>query len=197
MKVTYLLALLTCALMTIGVGCSSSTASSANIDPQADAVLRSMSKTLSQARQLSLHVRDSMDEELDTGDIVRISNDRRVCVQRPNKLAVEAKGNLYNRKVWYNGRTLTVLSKDENIYGTVEAPNSIDKMFDFAMAEYDISIPLADLLFRKPYEILIANVYTGTYVGLEKIADRDCHHLAFQQELIDWQIWIDLSLIHI
>ena len=83
-----------------------------------------------------------------------------------------------------------MLSKDENIYGTVEAPNSIDEMFDFVMAEYDISIPLADLLFRKPYDILIANVYTGTYVGLDKIADRDCHHLAFQQELIDWQIWI-------
>ena len=34
-------------------------------------------------------------------------------------------------------------------------------------------------------------VQQGHYVGLHQVNGRDCHHLAFRQKLVDWQIWID------
>lgn len=36
-------------------------------------------------------------------------------------------------------------------------------------------------------------VIRGEYLGLQKAAGVPCHHLAFEQETIDWQIWIDAA----
>jgi hypothetical protein len=33
-------------------------------------------------------------------------------------------------------------------------------------------------------------VQTGTYYGLAPVLGYSCHHLAFTQENIDWQVWI-------
>lgn len=52
-------------------------------------------------------------------------------------------------------------------------------------------MPLADLLSSNPYEIFMADVLAGHYVGLHKVDVHECHHLAFEQDEIDWQIWID------
>jgi len=52
-------------------------------------------------------------------------------------------------------------------------------------------VPMADLLIGKTYDSLLADVESGTYVGLHAVGDTKCHHLLFRQENIDWQIWID------
>ena len=38
---------------------------------------------------------------------------------------------------------------------------------------------------------IIARVRQGTYLGLHQVNGVKCHHLAFRQEAIDWQIWIE------
>ena len=42
---------------------------------------------------------------------------------------------------------------------------------------------------------LLANVVTGEYVGEHHVGATKCHHLAFRQDVIDWQIWIDTGAI--
>ena len=66
-------------------------------------------------------------------------------------------------------------------------------MLDFVMDEYDVTIPLADLLFSDPYETLTEHVESGEYLGLAVVGGTTCHHLAFRQDEIDWQIWIDVG----
>jgi hypothetical protein len=34
-------------------------------------------------------------------------------------------------------------------------------------------------------------VQSGTYVGLHNVGKVKCHHLAFRQRMLDWQIWIE------
>ena len=41
------------------------------------------------------------------------------------------------------------------------------------------------------YGGLMEGVESGTYVGLEPIGDRMCHHLAYRGDETDWQIWIE------
>ena len=171
------------------LGCSS--AAPRDIDPQADQALRAMSDALRNAGEFSFHARSTVDEELETAQLARFASDRRVFVRRPNKIFAERSGDLGLRSVWYDGRTLTVLDKAANIYASASVPDTIDKMLDYIVEEYDLTIPLADLLFCKPYDTLIENVQSGRYVGLHKVGDTDCHHLAFRQLAIDWQIWID------
>jgi hypothetical protein len=44
-----------------------------------------------------------------------------------------------------------------------------------------------------PIQTLIARVRAGTYLGLHQVNGVKCHHLAFRQDVIDWQIWIEDS----
>ncbi len=169
------------------VGC----ASAPNIDPQADQVLKRMSETLGGAEAFSFAAEGVMGEVLETGQLVQISRKSNILAVRPDKLHVDTEGDDVSRSAWYDGRTMTVLDKRAKTYASIEVPNTIEKMLDFVVEKYGLTIPVADLLFPKPYETLIANVLSGTYVGLHTTGGHACHHLAFQQEDIDWQIWID------
>ena len=42
-----------------------------------------------------------------------------------------------------------------------------------------------------PYSNLTQNAKSATYVGLHEINGVKCHHLAFTQESLDWQIWVE------
>ena len=52
-------------------------------------------------------------------------------------------------------------------------------------------IPLADFLYSDVYDRLMGSVQRGVYLGIHDVAGIPCHHLSFQQETIDWQLWID------
>jgi hypothetical protein len=46
-------------------------------------------------------------------------------------------------------------------------------------------------VFSDPYKVLTESVESGDYVGLHFAGGVKCHHLAFTQPNIDWQVWID------
>ncbi len=181
------------AVMVICMGCRST--APRHIDQRADDALRAMSDALRDAKEFSFRAQSTMDEELETGQIAQFSSTRRALVRRPNKMFVERSGDLGARSFWYDGRTLTVLDKAANVYASVSVPDTIEKMLDHVIEEYDLTIPLADLLFHRRYDTLSAEAQSGRYVAVHKIGDTDCHHLAFRQETIDWQIWIDTGKI--
>ena len=100
-------------------------------------------------------------------------------------------GETRNRTVWFDRGRLSVLDKEQNAYGTFEGPPTVDAMLDWVAEEYGIEVPLSDLLFSDVYSTLMEGVFRGEYLGFQKAAGSSCHHLAFEQETIDWQIWID------
>jgi hypothetical protein len=106
-------------------------------------------------------------------------------------VAADATGDTLNRAAWYDGRTITVLDKENNVYATLEAPATIDATFDKLQDDYGVVLPLADLLYADPYAVLTAGVTYGRYLGIHLAAGVPCHHLAFSQPTIEWQIWID------
>ena len=69
-------------------------------------------------------------------------------------------------------------------------PGTLDEAMDFISAEYDVQIPTADLLYSNPYEALMTADTTGGWVGVEKVGERTCDHLSYQQAVVDWQIWL-------
>ena len=174
-------------------GSDSPTQASADIDPQAAQALKAMSDLLGNARSFSFHAVGQMDEVVETGQLVQLSRESDVSVTRPSKLFVDTEGDDVSRSAWYDRNKLTVLDKERNEYASTDVPNTIGDMLDFIIEEYGLTLPLADLLFPNPYETLTSNIQVGTYVGLSNVGDHSCHHLLFEQELIDWQIWIDVG----
>ncbi|MBA7479296.1 hypothetical protein ES707_14730 [subsurface metagenome] len=195
-----------CAMLLMSVGCTTSEPSQPaeksgseedqaegprQIDPEADRVLKKACSTLNSANSLSFHVEGLMDEYLDTGQLVQVTRTSQVLVRRPNGLHVETEGDDVERVAWYDGKTVTVLDREGNVYASCEAPGTVHEMLDHLVEKYGLTMPAADVLFPKLHETLMANVQTVTYLGRSALGDAECHHLLFEQETIDWQLWIE------
>jgi hypothetical protein len=161
------------------------------VEGRAEQELKKMGEFLAKLPSFALEAEETFDE-LPDGQLRRqLTNVRRIAVERPNHVAADATGDTLNRAAWYDGRTITVLDKENNVYATVEAPATIDATFDKLQDDYGVVLPLADLLYADPYAVLTAGVTYGRYLGIHLAAGVPCHHLAFSQPTIEWQIWID------
>jgi hypothetical protein len=54
-----------------------------------------------------------------------------------------------------------------------------------------IDLPLIDLAMSDPYQNATAKVQGSRYYGISPVLGVPCHHLAFTQENVDWQVWIE------
>jgi hypothetical protein len=161
------------------------------VDPKADAILRRMSEHLAAATRFQFEALEMVDELLDTGQKIQFSGTRRLSVRRPDKVLAEIAGDTIDERVCYDGKTLTLLDRRAKAYGTIEAPDTIDEALDFVAAYFGVTLPLSDLLFSDPYRAVIGQVRQGYYVGLHAVENVKCHHLAFRQDALDWQVWIE------
>jgi hypothetical protein len=162
-----------------------------NVEARAEQELKRMSDFLAKLPHFALEAEETFDEIPDGQLRRQLTNVSRVAVERPNHLAADATGDTLARASWYDGRTVTVLDKEHNVYATIEAPGTIDATFDTLTDEYGVVLPLADLLYSDPYAVLMEGVTYGRYLGIHQAAGVACHHLAFSQDAIEWQIWID------
>ena len=69
-------------------------------------------------------------------------------------------------------------------------PASLDEALDAARDQFGIDLPLIDLALSDPYKSGMAKAQSAIYYGTAPAMGFDCHHLAFRQENIDWQVWI-------
>ena len=163
------------------------------VEARADQELKKMSEFLAKLPKFALEAEESFDEVPDGQPKTELTNLRRVAMVRPNRLAADATGDTLNRASWYDGKSVTMLDKEHNVYVTIEAPATIDATLDRLESEYGVSIPLVDLLYADPYAVLSEGVTYGRYLGIHQAAGVPCHHLVFSQATIEWQIWIDAS----
>lgn len=113
-------------------------------------------------------------------------------VRRPDKLrssTVGSEGNV--TKSWYDGKTLSLWHRRANLYASAVAPASLDDCIVAMRDNMGFAPTLASLLSSKLLERALMGVTSGYYVALEPINGVLCHHLAFTQEKIDWQLWVE------
>lgn len=161
------------------------------VDPRADTVLRAMSEFLAAAKQFSYQAQIDYDEVLPTGQKIERGATQDVAVRRPDRAFVEFQGDDGRNQLWYDGNEVTILDGDENVYAVAPMPSKIDAAIDRLLDEYGFTAPLSDFLQSDPYQVLRPRVQFGLYVGQTMVDGVRCHHLAFVDKAIDWQIWIE------
>lgn len=77
------------------------------------------------------------------------------------------------------------------MYATSQVPPRIDEALDLVFDRFGLSVPIADFVYAEPDEVLLASVDDGHYAGRHAVDGVFCHHVAFTQESIDWQIWVE------
>jgi hypothetical protein len=184
-------ALLLAIATSMSAGCASPPARVREIDAKADPILKQMCDLMDGAKTFHCRVRATMDRPVETGQLAQFHRTSDITAVRPDRLYAVTDSDDGKWSIWYRGRTLTVLDRETNRYATETVPGRTDQMLDYMAEHYDLIVPMADLLAGKTYDALLANVQSGSYVGLHTVGDLTCHHLLFRQENIDWQIWID------
>ena len=163
------------------------------IERRAQDILKKMSDVLAATPRFALEAEETFDELKDNQPRIQLTNSRRVVVVRPSRFVSDVAGDTLNRSVWFDGQTITSLDKVQNQYASLNAAGTIDSVLDMMMELFDIVVPLADFLYADPYAVLMEDVTYGRYLGIHQAAGIPCHHLAFAQETIEWQIWIDAN----
>jgi hypothetical protein len=161
------------------------------IDPQVNKLLREMGEYLKNAQQFSFQAEITFDDLLPSGQKIQFGATQDVAVRRPNRAYFEYRGDLGTKRFWYNGDTITLYDPGANLYASEKVPATIDEATDATMKDFGFSPPLADLLSADPYKVLIKKVQFGINVGMSMIDGIRCYHLAFMEQYIDWQIWIE------
>jgi hypothetical protein len=161
------------------------------LDPKADKVLKSMGAALAERTSISFDSHAIADQYTPDGQKVQYAKNQKVMLHRPDKLAVDVTGDIEDLRFRYDGKQVALYNPRSNSWGKTQARGSIDDTLDMLAGKYGMALPLADLVFADPYACLTERVRSSQYLGVGYVFDVKCHHLAFRQESVDWQIWIE------
>jgi hypothetical protein len=161
------------------------------IDPGVRLALERACTALSSAKTLTYHAEISFDSVLPSHVKLQYAAAMDVAIARPNHLAISYQSDLGAKAIWYDGRTLTVLDPAHRAYVNVPAPDTIDGMLVEASEHKNLSIPLEGFDFSQPCRRVYPLIQRAKYVGVNDVGGIACDHLAFIQQDVDWQLWID------
>ena len=113
-----------------------------------------------------------------------------VTLARPDKIRATRSGGFADLETIFDGRTLTFLGKNKNVYTQVEMPGSLDHVVNELQNKYDRPLPAADLFLINAHDELTADVTDVKDLGSGVIGGIECDYLAFRTNEVDWQIWI-------
>lgn len=160
------------------------------VDPGAVKLLRGMTDYLSNLKQFSVHVRNMREDLLDSGHRVDFEVSADMIIKRPNKIHSKRLGHLVDQDFYYDGKNLTLYNASHKVYATVPAPGTIEEMLDFARESLGIEQPVADLVYRNAFPLLMQDVTLAMVVDKEVIAGVECSHLLFSRPGVDFQVWV-------
>jgi hypothetical protein len=160
------------------------------VDPAATQILKRMTDYLGSLKQFSVHTETTLEDVLDSGHRVDLGVSANVIISRPNKLRAERSGDLIDQFFYYDGKTLTLYNPSDKVYATEPAPGTIEELLDFARESLGLTVPVADLVYRNAFLLLMQDVTFAVVVGKAVIGGIKCDHLLFSRPGVDFQVWI-------
>jgi hypothetical protein len=161
------------------------------VTPAAERLLKEMAAYIGSAEAFIFHADITLDHVLPSGQKLQFSAAEEIVLQRPGRLYVEWNGDLGDRRLWYDGKTVTLWDPAAPFYASQATPPEIDGMLGQLVPKLDFAPPLVDFLDHDPYQTVRGNIQYGFDLGQNDVNGRNCRTLAFVERDIDWQIWIE------
>jgi hypothetical protein len=143
-----------------------------------------MQKSLSFEFDATLEVVTKEDQKL------ALASSGTVTLNRPDKIWATRSGGFVDVETSFDGKTLTILGKNLNLYTQLEVPGTFDHLINELQETYNRPLPAADLLLSNSYDDLMVGVTDIKDLGSGVIGGVECDYLAFRTKDVDWQIWI-------
>lgn len=166
-----------------------------DIAPQALKIVDRATSFLAKQKQFSVSVEIWDDFVSAENRNVQFSKTVELNLRRPDQFRIQTATMQPEKSFFYNGKSVTYLDQRTGFFGIAAAPATIDKTIAAMGNKYDISFPLDDMLLSTPFGGSAEKASSGQYYGVEMMSGIPCHHLAFQHDLIDWQVWVEDGLL--
>ena len=114
-------------------------------------------------------------------------------VKRPDKIRLNAKGDLQNKEFFYDGKAITIYDTVKKVYATAAMPSTIDEALDKASSDYEIRLIPAQLAKTNLFEQITKGLEDEVYVGEGTVFGVKCHHVAFDNGEVVGQFWVEAS----
>ena len=161
-------------------------------DAKALDVLNRMAAYTGSMDQLIIKGEVFADARLDAGLLVSNPVEITIKIDRPGSIFIEKFDGLHTKKIYIHNGKLTVFNSEKNFYARAEVPENIQDAMQYAMEEFELDTPLAELFFADSAVALITEQDTLIYLtDKSRISGVDCHHIAVRGAEIDLQLWVE------
>ena len=159
---------------------------------EADArrLLKAMSDYMAAQKSLSFGYDATLEVVTKDEQKLALASSGNLTLNRPDKIRVTRSGGFADVAMSFDGKTLTLLGKNLNLYTQLEVPGTIDHLVDELKDTYNRPLPAADLLLSNAYDELMRDVVDVKDLGSGVVGGVECDYLAFRTKDVDWQIWI-------
>lgn len=159
-------------------------------EAEAKELVKAMSDYLAGQKTVSFAYDTSFEVVTTEHQKLQLASSGKVGMARPDKIHATRSGGFADVEITFDGKSLTLMGKDVNLYTQFEVPGSIDNLIEELRTKHHLPVPGADLLLSNVYDELMRNVVDVKDLGSGVIAGTECDHLAFRTKDVDWQIWI-------
>ena len=111
-------------------------------------------------------------------------------ISRPDKIRLERKGGFADIEAVFDGKTLSLLGRNLNLYAQIPMAGDIDQAVGELRDKYGRPLPAADLLMSDSYKQIMPEVKDLKYLGPGVILGQTCEHVAMRADDVDLQLWI-------
>jgi hypothetical protein len=153
--------------------------------------LNAMGAHLRSLKAFTVNADVTVEEVLDSGQKVENALTVEIAARMPDKLRVATTSAQRSRKIYYDGKTVTIFGEKLGYYGSFPAPATIAQTADVAAQKYGLEVPLADLFLMGTDKFDTKSITEAIYIGPQLIGGVLCDQLAFRQPGVDWQICIE------
>jgi hypothetical protein len=159
---------------------------------EADAkkLVKAMSDYMASQKAISFAYDTNLEVVTQEHQKILLASSGKMEMGRPDKLRATRFGGFANVEMTFDGKTVTLLGKDANLYAQIEVPGTIDHLIEQLRDKLQRPVPGADLLLPDVYGTLMQDVTDVKDLGSGVIGGTECDHLAFRTKEVDWQIWI-------
>lgn len=180
---------ITAAVLALMVGLGMPSGAGAD-EADAKSLFKAMSDYMAAQNAISLGYDATF--EVVTGDLQKLAlaSSGTITLNRPDKIRATRSAGFADVEMLFDGKTLTLLGKNANLYAQIEVPGTVDHLVDELRDKYNRPLPGADLLLSNVYDVLMPDVIDVKDIGSGVIGGVECDHLAFRTKDVDWQIWI-------
>jgi len=153
--------------------------------------LNEMGAYLRALKTFTVNADVTVEEVLDSGQKVDNALTIEIAARRPDKVRVYTTSAERARKIYYDGKTVTIFGEKLGYYGSFPAPATIGETVELAASKYGLEFPLADLFLVGTDKFDTKSITEAIYVGPQLVGGVLCDELAFRQPGVDWQVCIE------